>query len=320
MQHSRQHTFQALDAYVQSQKALLARTQSDLVRLRRIRDQAATCPDVFFDSLDERLQDGVFHLDRQPDIAAEIQDRIDWDLFKGQDPTPLRTFAADLRAVQQARSQPSTKQQSALSSAQQLVRAARRTIIEPVLASFELSSDSSDEEPQPAPDNHRSARERAQIRRVHLRKGGLTVRASGVHILRNAEDESADVDIATDGDPLASTFCSITSLPSPNSTEPSAGSNSGMRSPRISRPRRPLPTRSHFAKSKIKTKQIAEPDRISPEPPIAKKEKPKSETYKQAWSISEQHLLERLLTEIPDGEKNRYVTSFRIHDGKLMHA
>ncbi|KAH9046628.1 hypothetical protein EDB84DRAFT_1242109, partial [Lactarius hengduanensis] len=31
-----------------------------------------------------------------------------------------------------------------------------------------------------------------------------------------------------------------------------------------------------------------------------------SETYKQAWSISEQHLLERLLTEIPDGEKNRW--------------
>ncbi|KAH9007379.1 hypothetical protein EDB83DRAFT_2205220, partial [Lactarius deliciosus] len=32
--------------------------------------------------------------------------------------------------------------------------------------------------------------------------------------------------------------------------------------------------------------------------------KPKSETYK-AWSISEQHL-ERLLTEIPDSEKNRW--------------
>ncbi|KAF8264626.1 hypothetical protein EI94DRAFT_1592431, partial [Lactarius quietus] len=29
----------------------------------------------------------------------------------------------------------------------------------------------------------------------------------------------------------------------------------------------------------------------------------KSETYKQAWSVSEQHLLERLLAEIPDGEK-----------------
>ncbi|KAH9007383.1 hypothetical protein EDB83DRAFT_2462019 [Lactarius deliciosus] len=32
--------------------------------------------------------------------------------------------------------------------------------------------------------------------------------------------------------------------------------------------------------------------------------------YKQAWSISEQHLLERLLTEISDGEKNRHETPF----------
>lgn len=36
-------------------------------------------------------------------------------------------------------------------------------------------------------------------------------------------------------------------------------------------------------------------------------DKNRSETYKQAWSISEQHLLERLLDEIPDGERNRYV-------------
>jgi hypothetical protein len=231
--------------------------------------------------------------------------------FPPKDPTPLRTFAADLRAVHHARSQPSMKQQSALSSAQQLVRAARHAIIEPVLASFELSSDSSDEEQQPAPDILPSARERAHMRRIHLRKSGLTVRASGVHILRNLGDESADVDIAMDGEPLASNVCGFTSLPSPRPTEQPTVSNSTVRSPRLSRPRRPLPTRPHLAKAKIrslKTKPISDPDRVSPKPSIAKKEKPKSETYKQAWSISEQHLLERLLTEIPNGEKNRYVT------------
>jgi hypothetical protein len=37
------------------------------------------------------------------------------------------------------------------------------------------------------------------------------------------------------------------------------------------------------------------------------KTKIKPETYKQAWSVSEQHLLERLLDEIPEGEKNRCV-------------
>lgn len=41
--------------------------------------------------------------------------------------------------------------------------------------------------------------------------------------------------------------------------------------------------------------------------------KPRNETYKQAWSVEEQHHLERLLQEIPDGEKNRWVfLSFHI--------
>lgn len=49
------------------------------------------------------------------------------------------------------------------------------------------------------------------------------------------------------------------------------------------------------------------------------KTKPKPETYRQAWSVSEQHLLEQLLDEIPDGEKNRWVADFSepIHRTKL---
>lgn len=198
------------------------------------------------------------------------------------------------------------------------MRAARRTIIEPVLASFELSSDSSDEEQQPAPDNLRNARERAPIPRIHLRKSGLTVRASGVHILRNMEDESADVDIATDGEPLVPPLSGITSPSSPHPTESPTVLNTRMRSPHLSRPRRPLPTRPHITKANLRTlkdKQLSEPEIIPSVPPIAKKVKPKSETYKQAWSISEQHLLERLLTEIPEGEKNRYATPSRLRDG-----
>jgi hypothetical protein len=38
--------------------------------------------------------------------------------------------------------------------------------------------------------------------------------------------------------------------------------------------------------------------------------KPKPETYKQSWSVSEQNLLEQLLEEIPDGEKFRYSLFF----------
>ncbi|KAK7683662.1 hypothetical protein QCA50_013038 [Cerrena zonata] len=47
-----------------------------------------------------------------------------------------------------------------------------------------------------------------------------------------------------------------------------------------------------------------------------KKGKPRPETYKQAWSISEQHLLERLLEEIPDGEKNRWAKISKAMNGR----
>ena len=328
------YSFHTLDTYIQSQKALLARTQSDLDRLRRIRDQATTQPDTFFHSFDEKvfsLLNDQFPSSNQRSHSSMIlfsplivsptllpRSKIkSTGIYSGvkvcpftlplfllltnnsdvKDPTPLHTFAADLRATHHARSQPSMKQQSALSSAQQLVRTARRTIIEPVLASFELSSDSSDEEQEPAP------REKQQIRRIHLRKSGLTVRASGVHILRNMQDESQDVDIAMDGEPLTPTPGNmITSLPPP--TEPMAKSVPSIRS---SRPRRPLPAPAH--QHAAKAKQCAVKAEQLSAPPITRKEKPRSETYKQAWSVSEQHLLERLLAEIPDGEKNRYATS-----------
>ncbi|KAF8263289.1 hypothetical protein EI94DRAFT_1741228 [Lactarius quietus] len=66
-----------------------------------------------------------------------------------------------------------------------------------VLASFEHSSDSSDGA-QLAPESLHPAREREQLRHIHLRnKGGLTLCALGVYIRRDIGDESADVDIAT---------------------------------------------------------------------------------------------------------------------------
>jgi len=175
-----------------------------------------------------------------------------------------------------------------------------------VLTSLELSSDSSDGE-QLTSKSLRPAREREQLRRIHPRnKGGLTLRASGVHIRRDIGDESADVDIATtDGDPLTvvSTPSALISVPL---AEPSKPAHIKNHSPRPTRARRTPPTR--LPTTKAKAKKISKPDKCPPilPPPATKKENPKSETYKQAWSISEQHLLERLLAEIPDGEKNRW--------------
>ena len=101
-----QCSFDALELYIQSQRALLARTQSDVDRLRLLREQVATDPEHFFDAFEEKvfglpaffdklyshnpqqLNDNVFNFDYQPDIAAEVQEKIDWDLFKGEGAPP----------------------------------------------------------------------------------------------------------------------------------------------------------------------------------------------------------------------------------------
>ncbi|KAH9164955.1 hypothetical protein EDB89DRAFT_2246970 [Lactarius sanguifluus] len=144
-------------------------------------------------------------------------------------------------------------------------------IIEPVLALFELSSDSSDGE-QLAPD----CAAYTSVTRVWL-----ALRASGVLIRRDIGDESADVDVATtDGGPVAATL-------TPGALMTSASATT--------------------TKAKVLTLQTNQHPECDKCPPVAAKmEKPKSERYKQAWSISEQYLLERLLIEIPDGDKNRW--------------
>ncbi|KAF8265677.1 hypothetical protein EI94DRAFT_1804081 [Lactarius quietus] len=148
LEFNTQLSFYSLEVYIKSQKALRPHT---IFLTLLMTSFLAICQR--FISTQPWLDDNVFRFDHQPAIAAEVQDKIDC-LFKGQDPAPLRTFSADLRAAQYARSQPSATQQTALSSAQQLIRNARWSIIEPVLASFNLSSDSSDAE-QLAPESLR---------------------------------------------------------------------------------------------------------------------------------------------------------------------
>ena len=101
-----------------------------------------------------------------------------------------------------------------------------------------------------------------QLRRISLRnKDGLTLRASGVHIRCHVGDESADVNIAT-------------------SDSASAGRPKSSRLTTHSL--RPPPTRTPTIMAKAALVL----------PSVAKKEEPKSEMYKQAWSVFEQRLLE----------------------------
>lgn len=205
-------------------------------------------------------------------------------------------------------------------------------MIDPVLDTLpELSSD--EEEEPPDPEELRRIQEREKIRELKRRRihggslffglSGLGLRkadADAVYVREDQEDESAEVDIGmVDEDPPTSTTTprssrevkmevdtpptSIASPPSvPQKTLPLGREN---RSNRVKRPSRKAEAQAQSVQastSKAKVEPPPEEDKST----VDKRGKPRPETYKQAWSVSEQHLLERLLEEIPEGEKNRY--------------
>ncbi|KAF5351466.1 hypothetical protein D9757_012055 [Collybiopsis confluens] len=62
---------------------------------------------------------------------------------------------------------------------------------------------------------------------------------------------------------------------------------------------------------------LPEEDEVdAPQQVLGKRVRPKSETYKQAWSTSEQQLLEVLLEQIPEGEKNRWKKISKAMNGR----
>lgn len=218
-------------------------------------------------------------------------------------------------------------------------------IVDPVLMSLPpLSSD--EEDPPPDPEEIRKMLEREKIRELKKRRilgdgvfhgfSSLGLRKSevdAVFVRRDQEDESAEVDIglgsvdaqmATAGaiETAASTSHDLqmefdtpptSVLASDATTSPIVPTTS-----RTGRSRRLTQKAAHNRKqatNSSRKKAVPPPPPEDDEPDereasgslLDKKGKPRPETYKQAWSVSEQHLLEHLLDEIPDGEKNRYV-------------
>ena len=242
-------------------------------------------------------------------------------------------------------SQPSKKQTAPLSELQKLVKTARATIMDPGLTAFPELSEDEEEEP-PDPEELRRIQERAKIRELKMRRvhgdsglygfSSLALRKPGmdsVFVRRDIEDESAEVDISLDDDGLKDVAKSINTTPTsaldndmdvdtpPTPAASPQSNHSGKMLPPIhatGRNRRSTAKtyadRAQTAKnSKVKLappppaeEKVQEPEG----PPLNKKGKPRPETFNQAWSVEEQHLLERLLEEIPDGEKNRQAPIF----------
>ncbi|KAJ3716375.1 hypothetical protein C8R42DRAFT_678251 [Lentinula raphanica] len=78
----------------------------------------------------------------------------------------------------------------------------------------------------------------------------------------------------------------------------------------------PTPDSMTLPDKELEPEESFEKDDTPSQQVLGKRARPKSETYKQAWSTSEQQLLEALLEEIPEGEKNRWKKISRAMNGR----
>ncbi|KAI6141754.1 hypothetical protein BKA82DRAFT_994800 [Pisolithus tinctorius] len=146
MDSRRAETLQALSAYVEHQRTLLARTQADIERLKQLKSEIPVLSDPPPLSDDHhRSSVSVPQLlgSREKILALEcyhpslsFPDKIDWQSFSTCDPTPLRTLAIRTRLHHTQCSVPQPTQRSPLSALQRFVKDARKIIIDPVLESI----------------------------------------------------------------------------------------------------------------------------------------------------------------------------------------
>lgn len=128
-----------------------------------------------------------------------------------------------------------------------------------------------------------------------------------MYIRRDVDDENAEVDVTLDGrvgEEQGEVSSSLrNALPSARARKPTSKAKamplSDLRTRTV-----PVPKRQ----KDIEERSTPTPLSSTSQAPRRNPGKSKSDTYKQAWSDAEQHLLEQLLEQIPDGEKNRYVT------------
>lgn len=277
--------------------------------------------------------------------------------YQKKDTSQLYNYALETRAALVQKTRPLLIQQtSPLSELQLLVKRARKTMVDPILARFEQMSSpepsSSEEELDPEEVKRRQERERIrQLKNKKIYASSLSLPTSstlslkpqgteGVFIRRDIDDETMEVDIdigdglegsekKIDGGLLSLAPAIDTKLgirirrptikkaqsqhsSGAGNTKDTTTTQNSHRSPKKSQPKSSLMA---VALRPPPDPQSSDEDTTLPENPPenlnskrkSKDPKPKPETYKQSWSVSEQNLLEQLLEEIPDGEKFRHV-------------
>ncbi|KAL1719674.1 hypothetical protein EV715DRAFT_251269 [Schizophyllum commune] len=204
-------TIQALDAFIEQQRQALARTQSDLGRLRSLQQETAARPESSLRNF-SKLTDGGFGLASVAECLVDVPKEIDWSLYDSHDASALQQLTAKTKEAQAARRAPAKTQTSPLSSLQQLVKDARTRIVDPVFAMYPdlatLSKPPPAEPPKPSDaatlkkqrehDKLRDMRTRRIICDPPAAKGTANGQEPGVYVRRDADDESMDVDVADD--------------------------------------------------------------------------------------------------------------------------
>lgn len=138
MDSRRAETLEALSAYIQTQKSLLSRAETDIDRLRKLKADALSQPKAFTENIGSKFNSPGLRLsDNNECSVSPLANEVHWQVFSSADPTPLRTFAVRKRLTHTEWSVPHTTQHSPLSALQQFVKDARRIIIDPVLGSLD---------------------------------------------------------------------------------------------------------------------------------------------------------------------------------------
>jgi len=233
------------------------------------------------------------------------------------DPTFLDELATKSRAAHAQRNEPSETQCSELSYLQNFVRNSKTTIVDPLLAYLrndplfieaQVEAEAQVRPSQTVDSTHSvKTPQRCPVGTGHRRLPALRLVCNTTPHADNALVNPDFMGSSLTMLPFASDVpLSSTSTPCPPHVKGAGERHSGRKTPRSPSSPRKVPP---------KLKETEQPVQAVNDRPKRSRGR-KSDTFKMAWSVEEQRLLERLLEEIPDGEKNRWAKISQAMNGR----
>lgn len=222
------------------------------------------------------------------------------------DPTFLNELATKSRTVHTQRNEPSKTQCSELSYLQNFVRDSKTTIIDPVFSYLrndplfveaQVEAEAQIKPPLTVDSTHSvKAPQRCPVGTGYRRLPALRLVCNTTP---HADNSLANPNYMGSGFTRLPYTSDIPLSSTPTPCSPHVKGAGERRSSRKTPGHPPSPR-----KTLPKHKGTEKPVQVVDDRPKRSRGR-KSDTFKMAWSVEEQRLLERLLEEIPDGEKNR---------------